>query len=141
MGRRSGVITAYSGNTARQAAKMGRKAGSPPSRFWSRLVEALKERGEPTSQNAVAALLGMSHGSVWRWYHGDGLPTLDTCRDLAIKGGVSLDWLITGRKPKYPISKDPVLTKILQTCEDLQGPARGRILRIARDEPVRQGRA
>lgn len=115
---------------------MGRNAGSPPSKFWHRAVEALREQGLPTSQNGVAKLLDITHGTVWPWYHGESLPRLDTCRRLAIKGRVSVDWLITGREPKYPISKDPVLAKIMEICISLPDESRAVVLKAARKERI-----
>lgn len=115
-----------------------RKAISPPSPFWSRLVEAFQEQGLRTSQRAVARMLDMSQGSVNRWYHGESLPELYTCRRLAIKGKVTVDWLITARKPKYPISADPVLSRIMEICIELDGPGRDQMLKLARREKAQK---
>lgn len=95
-------------------------------------MEAFEAKGLPESQNGVAKLLGRSHSSVARWYHGEGLPELATCRKLAVKGGVSVDWLLTGRKPKYPISADPMLSRIMEVCIDLDQSGRAEVLRFAR---------
>lgn len=101
-----------------------------------RLAEALKEQGRATSQHGVAMLLGMSQGSVSRWYHGEGLPQLATCRRLAVLGRVSVDWLITARKPKYQISEDPLLSRILEICIDLDDQGRRSVLRAAHRERI-----
>lgn len=77
-------------------------------------------------------MLNMSHSAAWEWYHGESLPELATCRRLAVKGKVSVDWLITGRKPKYPISGDPTLNRIMEACMDLDQAGRDEALRIAR---------
>lgn len=111
---------------------MGRKSTSPPSGFWVRLIEAFKAQGLPTTQNGVAKLLKKPHRTVWDWYHGQGEPDLAMCRVIAIKGKVQVDWLITGRPPKYPISGDPLLSKILETCLELDDGARKEVLRAAR---------
>lgn len=111
-----------------------RKAGSPPSRFWERLTEALREQGLPTSQIGVGRLVGVTHGTTWLWYHGETLPELDTCRRLALKGRVTVDWLITGREPKYPISSDPVLAKIMEISITLGPSGREAVLKTARRE-------
>jgi hypothetical protein len=132
------VITGNSGIDALQADGMGRTAGSPPSKFWARLIEAFREQGLPTTQNGVAALLDMSHASVWGWYHGESQPELDTSRRLAIKGKVCVDWLLTGRKPKYPISSDAMLNKIIETCIDLDQGGREAVLRVARREKAQK---
>jgi transcriptional regulator with XRE-family HTH domain len=117
-----------------------KNTGSPPSRFWARLLEALKEQGLPTSQRGIARMLGMSQGSIGRWYHGESLPQLATARRLAIKGKVTVDWLITGRKPKYPISADPTLNRIMEICIDLDLPGREAVLRVARREKAQKER-
>lgn len=115
---------------------MGRKSTTPPSKFWTRLVESLREQRLPTTQIGVAALLDMSQGSVWDWYHGETHPELDTCRKLAMKGKVCVDWLLTGREPKYPISADPVLSKIMETCIALGDDGRANVLKAARKEKM-----
>lgn len=117
---------------------MGRKPVAPPSKFWERLTDAFTTQKLPITQSGVARLLGMSQGSVERWYHGDGLPELKNCRTLALKGKVCVDWLITARKPKYPISKDPVLSKILEGCETLDEEGRKRILQAVRKELIQR---
>lgn len=103
---------------------MGKEAESPPSKFWVRLVAALERQGLPTTQNGVATWLDMSQGSVARWYHGDGYPETETCAFLAVKGKVSIDWLISGREPDYPVSSDPVLNELVQVWRDLSDGAR-----------------
>ncbi len=117
---------------------MGRKSTSPPSASWERLIEAFGEQGLPTSQNGVAKLLGKPHRTVWDWYHDQAQPDLRTWRIVATKGRVSIDWLITGRQPKYPISKDPLLSKILEGCVNLDDGARKRILQAVRQELIRK---
>lgn len=129
-------VNAYSGNSMEQNVCMGKKTEHPPSAFWRRLSEALagKSRWEPVNANNVANVLRMSQGSVHRWYKGEGLPELTTALDLAKEGGVCVDWLLNNVKPKYPISKDPILRELFETCEDLDEQARKRVLRAARGE-------
>jgi len=128
------VVNAGSVNGLRHSVGMGRKAESEPSAFWRRLTEAMREQDLPISQNGIAVLLDMSQGSVARWFHGEGLPEIATCRDLALRGEVSVDWLLTGRKPKYPLSKDPLMREIFDICEDLDETGRQIVLRAARGE-------
>lgn len=117
---------------------MGRQSASPPSKFWERLTEAFKERGLPITQRGVARLVGKKQASAWEWYHGISLPELTTCREIAVKGGVCVDWLITGRLPKYPISKDPLLSKILEGYLSLNEEGRKRILQAVRKEQIQK---
>jgi transcriptional regulator with XRE-family HTH domain len=127
-------VNAETVNVALQAIRMGRQAESEPSPFWRRLAEAWSEQELPTSQNGIAQKLKMSQGSVGRWFHGEGLPELETCIELAERGRVCVDWLITGRSPKYPISRDPLIREIFEICEQLAEPGRTAVLRAARGE-------
>ena len=76
----------------------------------------------------------MSQGSVGRWYHGEGFPEMDTCIELAERGRVCVDWLLTGRLPKYPISRDSAMREIFETCQALDDDGRTAVLRAARGE-------
>jgi hypothetical protein len=81
----------------------------------------------------------MSQGSVYRWYTGDGLPELKTALFLSKAAGVCVDWLLNNVKPRYPISKDPVLAELFEVCEELDEGSRQRVLRMARGELLQQG--
>lgn len=127
-------VNAESGNARTQTMRMGRKSESEPSAFWRRLIDAWSEQDLPTSQNGVATKLKMSQGSVGRWFHGEGLPELETCIDIAGRGRVCVEWLITGNLPKYPISRDAVLREIFETCVSLDDAGRAIVLRAAKGE-------
>lgn len=127
-------VNADSGNARGHNMHMGRKSESQPSAFWRRLTDAWSEQDLPTSQNGVATKLKMSQGSVGRWFHGEGLPELETCIDIAGRGRVCVEWLITGTLPKYPISRDPVLREIFEICESLDDSGRAMVLRTAKGE-------
>lgn len=119
---------------------MSRKSLKKPSPFWNRLEEALgnKPGWQPLNPNSVATKLGMSQGSIYRWFDGTGLPELKTALELAKDGGVCVDWLLNNVKPKHPISKDPVLKELFEICEDLLESGRERVLRHARGELLQQ---
>lgn len=57
-----------------------------------------KERGR---QTALAAMFKLKQQTVHLWFTGETEPTLDTARNMAIKAKVQIDWLVTGREPKY----------------------------------------
>lgn len=128
------AVNAETVNATPQASRMSRKAESEPSPFWKRLTDAWSEQELPISQNGIAQKLKMSQGSVARWFHGEGLPELETCIELAERGKVCVDWLITGRAPKYPISRDPLIREIFEICESLDDNGRTAVLRMARGE-------
>lgn len=133
-------VNAETGNRASDNARMGRTALRPASPFWARLEEALGEHPayRPLNPNSLAKKLGMSQGSVYRWYTGEGKPELDKALKLSKDGGVSVDWLLNNVKPKYPLSKDPALRELLELCERLDPEGRERILRAARGELLQQ---
>ena len=134
------TVNANSGSRSRDNRRMAREPARQPSEFWKRLQEALRDRPlwQPVNANHVAKRLGMSQGSVYRWFTGEGLPELDTALDLAAEAGVSVDWLLRGTKPKYPISSDPVLRSLFELCEDLPPDGRKEVLRTAENEKLRK---
>lgn len=122
---------------------MARRPQLRPSDFWLRLEEALKgnPKWQPVNSNNVAAKLGMSQGSVHRWYTGAGLPELSTALQLAKEGGVCVDWLLNAVKPKYPISKDPTLRQLIELCDGLDEDGMKAVLRSAEGEQLRKQKA
>lgn len=52
--------------------------------------------------------LGVSAACAFYYGTGERLPSIDQARDLcAILGGACVEWLLTGRGPKYPYSDNP----------------------------------
>lgn len=112
----------------------------PASAFWKRLEEAIGSQFESFNQNTLADYLRIQPSAVALWYRGPGLPKLKTAIKLARDGGVSVDWLLSGAKPKYLISKSPVIRELFEICEQLdpQGEALTVLLRQARNELLAQ---
>lgn len=108
--------------------------------FWKRLEEAIGSQFDGFSQNTLAKHLKIQPSAVALWYRGRGLPKLKTAIDLARDGGVCVDWLLSGTKPKYPISRNPVVRELFEICEQLdpQGEALTALLRQARHELLAQ---
>ncbi len=65
--------------------------------FASRVSAARRQAG--LSQQQLARMLGVSRRSVTNWEKGGPArpPSTGHLIDLAIKTGVSIDWLVTGR--------------------------------------------
>jgi hypothetical protein len=70
--------------------------------FWSRVEEALKERGLPTTQVYAAKIIDISPPSVNEWTRLGGFPTIGNTIKLATHLGVNTEWLLTERGPKRP---------------------------------------
>lgn len=118
---------------------MGKKAEADPCAFWQRLTEAWSAKGLPTSQNGVADRLGMrGNGSTRRWYLGQGLPETETLIRIADLGKVTVDWLLTGNEPKYPVTPKSALERLLKLWEGLEPENHEYALRALEGELARQ---
>lgn len=133
-------VNARSGNWPGKNSRMGRTSIKPASAFWKRLDDALGQHPSyaPLNPNSLAMKLGMSQGSTSRWYDGIGFPELPTALKLAKDGGVCIDWLLNNVKPKYPISRDPMLRELFDVCESLKEDGRKHVLRAAKGELAQQ---
>lgn len=118
--------------------RMGRRVEYPASEFWVRLEEAIGDHYPEFNPSALARKLRMSQGTIHTWYLGNGLPKLKRALQLAREGGVCVDWLLNGVKPKYAISKSPEIRELVDVCEQLGADGLQVILRNARNELLAQ---
>jgi transcriptional regulator with XRE-family HTH domain len=110
---------------------------SPTSNFWSRLLEAMADKGLPTKQVSVAKLGGVSQPAARKWAEG-GLPDVDRIREIANKLDVSIDWLLTGEGQKRPhrdATSDPSLERLLAIWPDMDADARQQLAELAQHLP------
>lgn len=88
------------------------KKETPLDRILQRLHEKWPVRfpsGKKITQRQVALLAGVSQPSVVKWQRGGPIDP-SNLRDLAIKLDVAVEWLNTGRGPRFPgEAADPVL--------------------------------
>lgn len=70
--------------------------------FGDRLYAILRERGMSTTQKDVGKLCGVSGPQAYKYKTGQKLPTTERVTEIALRLGVTADWLLTGRGPKYP---------------------------------------
>lgn len=122
-------VNADSASCATHAADM---AVDTRKTFWERLIEAWGPKGHPTSQLGVANKLGMSQGSVGRWARDEGLPELDTVRELANLGDVCVEWLLTGKGPRRPTPVDEETNELLEVWRQLDPNGRHHVRVAAR---------
>lgn len=79
----------------------------------------------PKSQGGLGKYIGVSPPMIHAWRHGYKLPSTDTGIKIAVKLGVSFEWLMTGRGPEKPATdktEGPLqeinsLTPDLEICE------------------------
>lgn len=97
-----------------------------------RVLEAYrgKNTDEPTEQK-IASVLGVSQPSVHGWKSGN--ISLKVAQQAAVRFGVCVEWLMTGRGPKFPNERpDPSLAELHQIWHTLSERQRKRITDFAR---------
>lgn len=63
--------------------------------------EALKRSGVKATQEALAALLGVSRSAVANWESGVGVPDMENLINLALISGMGFEYLATGRGERF----------------------------------------
>lgn len=86
-----------------QLGDMPHRTGKPARTFWDRLLEARRDRGLPLTQASVARELGLQPSAVTKYVNGK-LPELARVIDIAQRHGVAVEWLLSERGPKHPLS-------------------------------------
>ncbi len=71
--------------------------------FWQRLGEAMEDNGMKHSQTGAGALIGSKGNTAARKWEYGGYPSMTNAIIIAVKLGVCVEWLLTGRGAKYPI--------------------------------------
>ncbi len=137
-------VNTGSGDRRAKNKRMSKRARVTASAFWVRLEEAIgRFYPQGFNANSLATALDLNYNAVYRWYTGPGLPELHRVAEFARKGGVCIDWLVNGTKPKHPISKSPTLRELFEVCEQLEqldpkGESSKMVLRTARNELLAQ---
>lgn len=93
--------------------------------FWDRLTARASEKfperfPTPSSvtQKAAGKLIGKSQNAGFKWKHGI-LPERKHMAELAVQLDVAVEWLETGRGPKFvPAANDPVSAEIFRLVAD-----------------------
>lgn len=71
-------------------------------------------------QQEVAKIFSVGQSSVTKWKTGKDTPSLPRAVDMALEYGVCVEWLLTGRGPKYPGgTSDAELARLLEFWDRL----------------------
>lgn len=118
-----------------QASDMPTDPKTPYERIQARMREKWPKKwpeGKKIPQRAVAELMGVSQPSAHKWMHG-GEMDMETAKHCALKIDVCVEWLLTGRGDKFPLtSPDSLLQEIIQATLALSDPQRMELLNYAR---------
>lgn len=120
---------------------MPKKPKGPPSDFWKRLDETYG-RHHPMGQTEVARAFGKRGQSTsQRWYNGSALPESETLMQMAERGNTTMDYLVSGRLPKFRVRRGGTLDKLLQLWESLSDDGQRQVLEFAEDKSAREARS
>lgn len=90
-----------------QHSHMPRTYVGPPTGFHRefalRFREACANANAPKTLKALGVFFDVSSATVHDWRHGEKLPSAQTMAEIALKLGVSYDWLATGRGDDLPM--------------------------------------
>ncbi len=72
--------------------------------FGGRFAEACREALPklPTTNEELAKIFKVSAPMITYWRKGEKLPSMEKAQTIARVCGVCVEWLLTGRGPKYP---------------------------------------
>lgn len=72
--------------------------------FASRLNEICDDMSVPPKgrgrQTVLKKVVDLSQNAVLKWLEGNGYPSMENARQLAVWADVQIEWLLTGRGPK-----------------------------------------
>lgn len=75
---------------------------APFADFARRFIAACREARLPTQQDQLGRLFAVSAPMISYYSTGKKLPSMETALHIAQKTGVCVEWLLTGRGPRYP---------------------------------------
>lgn len=105
------------------------------SELWKRLESAAEQAGyDKVTQTLIARLAGgLAQTSVRKWQWGDSLPTMENAILLAKKLNISVEWLLTGRGSRKPLSApDADSEELLFLLSKMDSERRDDLMRFAR---------
>lgn len=83
--------------------------------FWLRLGELVGPEFKSMTQTQVGMRFDVGQSMVTRWKTGEDTPALPRAIDIAMRHGVCVEWLLTGRGPKFPgAAPDPEMSRLLE---------------------------
>lgn len=78
--------------------------------FAERFSCAVGLRYPGLNQIELGKRLGVSNATIHHWMSGNKLPGMANLVQIAIKLGVSVEWLATGRGTMFPVDSDDVIS-------------------------------
>lgn len=74
--------------------------------FSRRLQGVIKEKGYSEKRESLAKIFDTSPAMAQYYWSGTKMPSMQRAISICCKIGVNVEWLLTGRGPKYPAPDD-----------------------------------
>jgi hypothetical protein len=98
---------------------------------WARVKEALQDAGLPATQTNAARIAQIEQPSVSLWNKPNKFPEIESAVAIAQRTGVCVEWLFTGRGPKYAVPADQTAAQLWRYWPHLTPEIRGMLVGIA----------
>jgi len=107
--------------------------------FGTRFSEACREAVPklPDTNKELGKIFDVSGPMITYWRKGQKLPAMETAQVIAKRCGVCVEWLLTGRGPKYPEISNKQITQaaniVLQALPELADSQLDLLARMAQE--------
>ncbi|NJM13057.1 MAG: helix-turn-helix transcriptional regulator [Synechococcaceae cyanobacterium SM1_2_3] len=86
--------------------------------FTERFRLACRLANAPTTMEALGRYLHVSTSMAWNYFNGEKLPSMEKAVEMALKLGVCVEWLLTGRGPMQPLKPAADVLDLSELPED-----------------------
>jgi transcriptional regulator with XRE-family HTH domain len=86
----------------------------------------------PTGKNRQATLgkmFGVSQEAARKWLSGEGMPKLTKCIEIAVKAGVTTEWLVSGRG--IDLYENTPEAKVVTSMQYMDEPTKYQVVKIS----------
>lgn len=86
--------------------------------FAERFRQACRQADAPSTMEALGRYLGVGTTMAWNYVNGEKLPSMEKAVEMALKLGVCVEWLLTGRGPTQPPKPSTDLLDLSELPDD-----------------------
>lgn len=126
---RDNIGISYTPSTGHSYAP-ARKTPKMEKTVLDRALEALADADRPATQKEIGRIVGIAQSSVSLWRNGG--PKLENAITFCKKVGVCVEWLYTGRGPKYAPPADSLTDELLTAWAGLPPDLKSQLVGFAK---------
>jgi len=86
--------------------------------FAERFRLACRLANAPPTMEALGRYLHVGTTMAWNYFNGEKLPSMEKAVEIALKLGVCVEWLLTGRGPMQPLQPAADVLDLSELPED-----------------------